>query len=106
MQVPRGQVDDVVARAWQWMKSDPKNMTAVLSLPLVLGQMVSEWRWHRTNAVPWLSAGGTVAYMKARPLQAALGVVFSLLPEIVSVIVKVGRSGDRVARSATLPQRF
>jgi len=43
MQVPRGQVDDVVARAWQWMKSDPKNMTAVLSLPLVLGCVNLTW---------------------------------------------------------------
>ena len=79
------------AQAWRWLKSDPKKLTAVLSLPLLVAQMVSEWRWHRRNGVPWFSPGGTLAYMRARPARAVLGVVLTLLPEIVSVIVKVRR---------------
>ena len=95
MRVPDGKVEDTAVRVWHWMKSDPRNWTAVLSLPLVVGQMVSEWRWHRSNGVPMFSRGGTVAYMKARPLQAAFGIVITFLPEIVRVISKVGSSRRR-----------
>ena len=70
-------------------------MTAVLSLPVVVAELVSEWRWHRDNGVPWFSHGGTVAYVKARPLRAALSLVVTVLPEIVAVIATARRSRHR-----------
>jgi deazaflavin-dependent oxidoreductase (nitroreductase family) len=91
MSAPRRRLDDAAVRAWQWMRSDPKNWTAVVSLPFVLASMVSEWRWHRKNDVPF-SAGGTVAYAKARPLQAALGILATFLPEILRLVLWVRSS--------------
>ena len=95
MRVPGGRVEDTAVRVWHWMKADPRNWTAVLSLPLVVVQLASEWRWRRANGVPLFSRGGTIAYMRARPLQAAFGIVITFLPEIVRVILKVGSSRRR-----------
>lgn len=91
MSVPRRRLDDAAGRAWQWMKSDPRNWTTVVSLPFVLTSMVSEWRWHRKNDVPF-SVGGTVAYFKARPLQAALGVLATFLPEVLRLVLRMRSS--------------
>ncbi len=83
--------DGPAVEVWRWMRSDPRNTIAVLTLPYVVFEVASEARWRRAHGMKMTSAEGFVAYVKARPLRFALSLVVSLAPEIVGLVNKARR---------------
>ena len=83
--------DGPAARAWRWTRSDPKNAIAVLTLPYVVFDVVSQFRWCRAHGVKMSSTEGFVAYVRARPVRFLLSIVVSLAPEIVGLVTRERR---------------
>ena len=85
------------ARLWRWTTASPRNTTVVLTLPLVLAESVSEFRWYRARGYGLLSREGTVAYLRERPVRVSLSLGLSVLPEVVGLVARRGRRLRRTA---------
>lgn len=70
------------------MRANPRNLTAVLTLPYVAYEVASEMRWRRSHGLRTMSLEGSLAYIKARPARFAVSLLVSLAPEIIGALAK------------------